>query len=81
MTKKEQIAEKIKQLKAQLSAETVKESQKLRKDRTRALIQIGAMLMADKSPEAIKLVEKFNTEIERAKQAAAKKEPAKKPAS
>lgn len=53
MTKAQQIEEKIKQLKARLAAENNKEAARERKQRTRLLIQVGAMLMADESQKKL----------------------------
>lgn len=61
-TKREQIEERIKQLKAQLNAQNAKEAKKIRAERTRRLIQIGALLEADKTQVA--LYEKYVAQIE-----------------
>lgn len=61
MTKKEAIEAKIKTLKAQLAAETARTAKAERAARTRELIQLGAMLAADKDQAA--LVAKYKAKI------------------
>lgn len=62
MTKTEQLEQRLAQIKAQLQAEKTREAKKERADRTRFLIQLGAMLLADDGQKT--LVEKYKKAIE-----------------
>lgn len=57
MTRKEQIEEKIKQLKAQARALDARAAKQERAERTRRLVRLGAMLESDKDQGA--LVKKY----------------------
>lgn len=62
MTKTEQLEQRLAQIKEQLKTEKAREAKKERTDRTRYLIQLGAMLLADDSQKP--LVEKYKKAIE-----------------
>jgi hypothetical protein len=75
MTKTEQLEQRLAQIKAQLQAEKVREAKKERADRTRYLIRLGALLVADDGQKT--LLEKYKKQIE-AQDEKYKKEKAKK---